>query len=91
MRTAGLPTFRKLYGRIPGGLKMGTYSLKIGNHYTVAPYEGKKYFMLSTTNSLGGINTTSAIIYIVLGVVSVLISLFFLAESMCFGKERNVA
>lgn len=91
MRTAGLPTFRKLYGRIPGGLKKGVYTLQINNQYTVAPYEGKKYFVLSTTNSLGGINTTSGIIYIAIGILSVLLSLFFLVEGFLLNKDRRVA
>jgi len=52
MRTAGLPNFRKLWGRIEGGLKPGKYSVEINNQFEVAPFQGKKYFVLSTTNAL---------------------------------------
>lgn len=31
MRTAGLPNFRKLWGRIPGGLEAGDYEVHIDN------------------------------------------------------------
>jgi len=31
MRTAGLPNFRKLWGRIPGGLEAGDYEVHINN------------------------------------------------------------
>jgi hypothetical protein len=31
MRTAGLPSFRKLWGRIDAGLMPGSYSLQINN------------------------------------------------------------
>ena len=38
MRTAGLPDFRKLWGKIDGGLKAGKYKLMIDNHFDVAPF-----------------------------------------------------
>jgi hypothetical protein len=33
MRTAGLPNFRKLWGRIDEGLEPGTYNLYVNNQY----------------------------------------------------------
>ena len=33
MRTAGLPNFRKLWGRIDEGLEAGSYELWIDNQY----------------------------------------------------------
>lgn len=38
MRTAGLPNFRKLWGRIDDNLKAGKYVLKIHNNYEVKPF-----------------------------------------------------
>ena len=35
MRTAGLPNFRKLYGKIEKNLPAGKYDLKITNNYDV--------------------------------------------------------
>jgi hypothetical protein len=40
MRTAGLPNFRKLWGRIEDGLEPGSYWLEIDNQYQVAPFQG---------------------------------------------------
>lgn len=40
MRTAGLPSFRKLWGRIEGGLPAGKYKVKINNQFEVAPFNG---------------------------------------------------
>jgi hypothetical protein len=40
MRTAGLPSFRKLWGKITTDLKAGKYSLQIGNNYDVSSFEG---------------------------------------------------
>jgi hypothetical protein len=46
MRTAGLPTFRKLWGKINETLALGTYELVIQNNYNVSMFEGKKSFVL---------------------------------------------
>jgi len=40
MRTAGLPNFRKLWGRIDEKLQAGKYMLKITNSYEVKPFQG---------------------------------------------------
>jgi len=72
MRTAGLPNFRKLWGKLgtctgtgtganasdcpnqDKDLEKGTYKIIIQNNYDVSSFSGKKYFVLSTTNMLGG-------------------------------------
>ena len=55
MRYAGLPTFRKLWARIPDqDLEAGSYEMTIDSKFDVKPFEGKKYIVFSTTNSLGG-------------------------------------
>lgn len=33
MRSAALPTFLKLWGKIPGGLEIGDYYLRVHNNY----------------------------------------------------------
>ena len=53
MRTAGLPTFRKLWGKVYD-LEPGVYHLEIQNNYDVSKYGGTKTFFLSTTNKVGG-------------------------------------
>jgi hypothetical protein len=41
MRTAGLPTFRKLYGRIEQNLEEGSsYTVEVDNNFEVRPFEG---------------------------------------------------
>ena len=54
MRTAGLPSFRKLYGQIDETLPAGQYELAINNSYDVSSFGGTKTFVLSTTNEMGG-------------------------------------
>lgn len=78
MRTAGLPNFRKLWGRIDSVLNPGTYTLLINNTYSVSSFNGKKSFVLSTTNALGGKNYFLAICYIVVGSLCIVFAVIFL-------------
>uniref|UniRef100_A0A7S3IY80 Cell cycle control protein 50A n=1 Tax=Strombidium inclinatum TaxID=197538 RepID=A0A7S3IY80_9SPIT len=86
MRTAGLPNFRKLWGRIEGNMEKGDYYIKVDNQYKVSPFQGKKSFVISTTNALGGKNYFLAICYMIVGVLCMLFALIF-----CFAymKKRN--
>ena len=78
MRNSGLPTFRKLWGRISTDVSAGTYSLNIVNTYDVSAFNGKKSFMLSNTNDLGGDNSSLGTIYLVLGFICLSVSIAFL-------------
>lgn len=86
MRTAGLPNFRKLWGIIDNDLQPGNYYLKIHNNYEVTPFQGKKSFVISTTNTLGGKNNFLAVCYIIVGSLCMLISVVFFFSYM---KNRN--
>ena len=56
MRPSGLPTFRKLYGRIDNGLDAGSYKINVLNNYNVSGFSGSKTFLVTTVNAWGGIN-----------------------------------
>lgn len=86
MRTAGLPNFRKLWGRIDTVLNPGNYTLEISNTYDVASFGGKKSFVLSTTNALGGKNYFLAICYIVVGSLCIVFAVIFLVAYL---KKKN--
>jgi hypothetical protein len=86
MRTAGLPNFRKLWGKINGDLPKGDYILKIENKYNVDNFDGDKGFVLSTTNALGGKNYFLAICYIVVGSLCLVFAIIFL---VAFLKKKN--
>ena len=50
MRTAALPTFRKLYGKIEMDLKANdTIIVNLQNNYNTYSFGGKKKLVLSTT------------------------------------------
>jgi len=92
MRTAGLPNFRKLWGKLNTctglatddtctpkdvDLEKGQYIIRIQNNYDVSSFLGKKYFVLSTTNMLGGQNYFLAICYIVVGALCIVFAIIF--------------
>ena len=82
MRTAGLPNFRKLYGKLDNNLKAGEYKLNIRNNFNVSSFDGKKYFVLSTTNFLGGQNYFLAICYIIVGALCIMFGIIFFIAYM---------
>lgn len=89
MRTSGLPNFRKLYGVIAQNLVAGTYQLNIANRYAVTSFGGKKTFVLSTTNALGGKNYFMAICYLCAGSACIIFAIVFFAASMHKKQKTN--
>ena len=89
MRPAGLPDFRKLWGRIEQDLVKGKYYLKITNNYHVESFNGKKSFVLSTVNTFGGDNTFLAIVYLVVGGVSICAGIAFWIGYWKFNNVRK--
>ena len=56
MRIAGLPNFKKLWGRISSPLAAGNYSMTISNSFNLTEWSGRKSFLLATDSSAGGKN-----------------------------------
>lgn len=79
MRTAALPNFRKLYGRIETDLEVNeVIKVVIQNNYNTYSFNGKKKLVISTTTWIGGKNDFLGMVYIIVGGVCLLIALLFM-------------
>jgi len=78
MRTAALPSFRKLWGKIEIDLEAGdTITVDITNLYNTYSFGGKKKVVLSTTSWLGGKNDFLGFAYLTIGCLCMLLALLF--------------
>jgi len=81
MRTAALPNFRKLYGKISGNFKTGdTLNFVVVANYEVSSFDGSKSLVISTLSEFGGKNPNLGIAYIVVGIIALIFALLFAAK-----------
>ncbi|KAH9233767.1 hypothetical protein K456DRAFT_299690 [Colletotrichum gloeosporioides 23] len=78
MRTAGLPSFSKLYQRNDNDvMKEGTYEVNITDNFPTLEYKGTKSIVISTRTIMGGRNPFLGIAYIVVGGICILLGAVF--------------
>ncbi|KAJ7684763.1 cell cycle control protein [Mycena polygramma] len=89
MRTAGLPTFTKLYGRNDNDkMTAGTYQIIVGLNFPVLPYKGTKSVVLSTVSWIGGKNSFLGWAYV--GAASVFVLLAIAGTARHLIKPRRL-
>ncbi|XP_076949030.1 ALA-interacting subunit 3-like [Bidens hawaiensis] len=96
MRTAALPTFRKLFGKIEVDLKAGdTINVVLENNYNTYSFNGKKKLVLSTSSWLGGKNNFIGIAYLAVGglcfVLAVTFTLIYLVKPRRLGDPSYLS
>ncbi|CAH9141866.1 unnamed protein product [Cuscuta epithymum] len=95
MRTAALPSFRKLYGRVEEDLHAGdVIVVKLLNNYNTYSFGGRKKLVLSTSNWLGGHNNFLGVAYIYVGSTFIFIAFVFILLHMRTPRtygETNIA
>ncbi|KAJ2851089.1 alkylphosphocholine resistance protein lem3, partial [Coemansia erecta] len=78
MRTAGLPTFRKLYMKnTEDTMKRGLYQIEVQMNFDTRSFGGTKSIVISTTSFIGGRNPVLGIAFIVVGGLCVLLGCIF--------------
>lgn len=83
MRTAALPTFRKLYGRIEIDImENDQLTVVIQNNYNTYSFGGSKALVLSTTSWIGGKNKFIGVAYLIVGGLCLFLALVFVVLYM---------
>ncbi|EMS60361.1 ALA-interacting subunit 1 [Triticum urartu] len=78
MRTAALPTFRKLYGRIEADIMASDeITVVIQNNYNTYSFGGTKAVVLSTASWIGGKNNFIGVAYVAVGGICLLLAMGF--------------
>lgn len=92
MRTAALPSLRKLYGRVERTgffsekVPQGEYILEIHYRYPVVVFEGTKRLILSNASWMGSRNPFVAISYFAVGCLCVVLGVAFKAIDRKFSS-----
>jgi len=89
MRTAALPKFRKLYGKIAGPLKKGTVlTFGVNSKFDVRSFGGSKSIIISTISSIGGKNSYVGTSFIVVGCLALMLTALFVVKHMTSDRRR---
>lgn len=82
MRVAGLPTFRKLWGKVDEKLLAGTkLHIYVADNFPVKEFNGKKAIVISTSSPLGGRNDFLGSGYVVVGICCLVFGTWFVYKN----------
>jgi hypothetical protein len=78
MRTATLPTFRKLYGKIHANFNSGdVLTLGVTANYEVSSFGGSKKLVITTVGEFGGQNSFPGLAFITTGAFAFVLAAFY--------------
>ncbi|KAJ9549702.1 hypothetical protein OSB04_022245 [Centaurea solstitialis] len=84
MKTAALPNFRKLYGKINLDLEANeTITIVIQNNYNTYEFGGEKRIVLSTMSWLGGKNDFFGVAFLTVGGICLFMAINFILLYVC--------
>jgi hypothetical protein len=87
MRTAALPQFRKLYGRIAGPFKKGEQlSFDVEANYEVNSFDGSKALLVSTIGEFGGKNKALGVTFVTVGALSLSMGIIFALKQLIYPR-----
>ncbi|KAM7299122.1 cell cycle control protein 50A-like [Ixodes scapularis] len=95
MRTATLPSLRKLYARVDHHgpfakvMPKGRYLLEVKYRYPVTQFKGTKRLILSNASWMGSRNPFFGIAFISVGCLCVVLGLVFIAIHRKFGSKDH--
>lgn len=88
MRTAGLPSFYKLYSKnTTATFPLGEYVVLVEMNYPVSSFGGTKLLVLSTSKVTGGRNYASGVLYLVVAGVLLLMLVGFLLKHLVMPRK----
>lgn len=88
MRTAGMPTFRKIYGKIDSDFNAGdVLNFTITANYQVDTFDGTKALVIGTTGPYGGKNVGLGLTYIIVGAISLFFGTLFSLRQLIVPRQ----
>ncbi|KAF8753366.1 Permeases of the major facilitator superfamily [Rhizoctonia solani] len=91
MRTAGLPTFTKLYGRNDNEtMRQGRYEIVIDDNFPVSQFGGTKAIVISTVSWIGGKNPFLGWAYIAVAALFVLLGIAGTARHLLRPRPKEL-
>jgi hypothetical protein len=92
MRTAALPRFRKLIGKIDADFNTNEIlTFEVQNNYEVASFDATKSLVIATIGDMGGKNLSMGTSYIVVGSVSLFLGLAFFIKHVIHPRRSGDA
>jgi len=86
MRTAALPTFRKLWRIVNVPLK-GDYTIIVDNNYPVTSFGGHKRVVITTMSWMGGKNPFLGYAYLTVGLICIVLAIVFAIKHRVSGRQ----